>query len=125
MTWWRVLCAPDKVGWRMRQAVRNAWVGSIASGLLPTLATLPSTQSSQSSRALSRTSALSQTQRSPVLLNALNQLTYVPSFTLEPHACLRPLEHRLLEHLDAGPTTALARTSQVLIFRVAGSVCVG
>ncbi|KAI0263152.1 hypothetical protein BGY98DRAFT_1103946 [Russula aff. rugulosa BPL654] len=95
--------------------------GSIASGLVPTLATLPSTQSSQSSRALSRTSVLPQTQRSPVLLNALYQLTYVPSFTLEPRACLRPLEHRLLERLDAGPTTALARASQVLIFRVAGS----
>ena len=122
MTWWRVLWAPDEVGWRMRQAVRDAWVGSIASGLLPALATLPSTQSS---RALSRTSALPQTLRSPVLLNALNQLTHAPSFTLEPPALLRPLEHRLLERLDAGPTTALARAAQVLILRVAGSVGVG
>ncbi|KAI0279483.1 hypothetical protein BGY98DRAFT_1185979 [Russula aff. rugulosa BPL654] len=125
MTWWRVLWAPDEVGWRMRQAVRDAWVGSIASSLLPALATLPSTQSSQSSRALSRTSALPQTLRSPVLLNALNQLTHTPSFTLEPRALLRPLEHRLLERLDVGPTTALARAAQVLILRVAGSVGVG
>jgi hypothetical protein len=125
MTWWRVLWAPDEVGWRMRQAVRDAWVGSIASSLLPALATLPSTQSSQSSRALSRTSALPQTLRSPVLLNALNQLTHAPSFTLEPRALLRPLEHRLLERLDVGPTTALARAAQVLFLRVAGSVGVG
>jgi hypothetical protein len=125
MTWWRVLWVPDEVGWRMRQAVRDAWVGSIASSLLPALATLPSTQSSQSSRALSRASALPQTLRSPVLLNALNQLTHAPSFTLEPRALLRPLEQRLLERLDAGPTTALARAAQVLILRVAGSVGVG
>ena len=125
MTWWRVLWAPDEVGWRMRQAVRDAWVGSIASSLLPALATLPSTQSSQSSRAISRASALPQTLRSPVLLNALNQLTHAPSFTLEPRALLRPLEQRLLERLDAGPTTALAHAAQVLIFRVAGSVGVG
>ena len=125
MTWWRVVWAPDEVGWRIRQAVRDAWVGSIASGLLPALAKLPSTQSSQSSRALSRTAALPQTLRSPVLLNALNQLTHAPSFTLEPRALLRPLEHRLLERLDTGPTTTLARAAQVLILRVGGSVGVG
>jgi hypothetical protein len=122
MTWWRVLWAPDEVGWRMRQAVRDAWVGSIAGGLLPALATLPSTQSSQSSRALSRTAALPQTLRSPVLLNALNQLTHAPSFPLEPRALLRPLERRLLERLDTGPTTALAQAAQVLILRIGGSV---
>ncbi|KAF8499617.1 hypothetical protein F5888DRAFT_1802113 [Russula emetica] len=125
MTWWRVLWAPDEVGWRMRQAVRDAWVGSIVSGLLPALATLPNTQSTQSSRALSRTAALPQTLRSPVLLNALNQLTHAPSFTLEPRALLRPLEHRLLERLDMGTTTALARAAQVLILRIGGSVGVG
>lgn len=125
MRWWRVLWAPDEVGWRMRQAVRDAWVGSIACGLLPALATLPSTQSSQSSRALSRTAALPQTLRSPVLLNALNQLTHAPSFTLEPRALLRPLEHRLLERLDTGPTTALSRAAQLLILRIGGSVGVG
>ena len=125
MTWWRVLWAPDEVGWRMRQAVRDAWVGSIASGLLPALATLPSTQSSQSSRALSRTAALPQTLRSPVLLNSLNQLTHAPSFTLEPRALLRPFEHRLLERLDTGPTSALAHAAQVLILRIGGSVGVG
>jgi hypothetical protein len=124
MTWWRVLWVPDEVGWRMRQAVRDAWVGTIASGLLPVLATLPSTQSRQASRALSRTAALPPTLRSPVLLNALNQLTHAPSFALEPRALLRPLEHRLAR-LDAGPTAALARAAQVLILRVAGSVGVG
>lgn len=125
MTWWRVLWAPDEVGWRVRQAVRDAWVGSIASGLLPALATLPSTQSAQSSRALSRAAELPQTLRSPLLLNALNQLTHAPSFTLDPRALLRPLEHRLLERLDTGPTTALARAAQVLVLRVGGSVGVG
>ena len=124
MTWWRVLWAPDEVGWRMRQAARDAWVGSIASGLLPALATLPSTQSSLASRALSRVTALPPTLRSPVLLNALHQLTHAPSFALEPRALLRPLEDRLAR-LDAGPTTALARAAQVLILRVAGSVGVG
>jgi hypothetical protein len=124
MTWWRVLWAPDEVGWRMRQAVRDAWVGSIASGLLPVLATLPSTQSAQASRALSRTAALPPTLRSHVLLNALNQLTHAPSFSLEPRALLRPLEHRLAR-LDAGPTTVLARAAQVLIVHVVGSVGVG
>ncbi len=125
MTWWRVLWAPDEVGWHMRQAVRDAWIGTIASGLLPALATLPNTQSSQSSRALSRTAALPQTLRSPVLLNALNQLTHAPSFALEPRALLQPLEHRLLDRLDAGPTTSLAHAAQLLILRVAGSVGVG
>ena len=125
VTWWRVLWAPDEVGWRMRQAVRDAWVGSIVSGLLPALATLPSTQSSQSSRALSRTAALPQTLRSPVLLNTLNQLTHAPSFTLESRTLLRPLEHRLLERLNMGPTTALSRAAQVLILRIGGSVGVG
>ena len=124
MTWWRVLWAPDEVGWRMRQAVRDAWVGTITSGLLPVIATLPSTQSVQSSHALSRTTALPPTLRSPVLLNALNQLTHAPSFALEPRALLRPLEHRLAR-LDAGPTAAVARAAQVLILRVAGSVGVG
>ena len=124
LTWWRVLWAPDEVGWRMRQATRDAWVGSIASGLLPALATLPSTQSSLASRALSRVTALPPTLRSPVLLNALHQLTHAPSFALEPSALLRPLEDRLTR-LDAGPTMALARAAQVLILRVAGSVGIG
>ena len=43
----------------------------------------------------------------------------------EPRALLRPLEHRLLERLDAGPTTALVRGAQVLILRVVGSVGIG
>jgi hypothetical protein len=124
MTLWRVLWAPDEVGWRMRQAMRDAWVGSIVSGLLSVLATLPSTQSAQASRALSRTAALPPTLRSHVLLNALNQLTHAPSFPLDPRALLRPLEHRLTR-VDAGPTTALAHAAQVLILRVAGSVGVG
>ena len=124
MTWWRVLWAPDEVGWRMRQAARDAWVGSIASGLLPALAMLPSMQSSLASRTISRATALPPTLRSPVLLNALHQLTHAPSFALEPRALLRPLEDRLAR-LDAGPTTALARAAQVLILRVAGSVGVG
>ncbi len=123
MTWWRVLWAPDEVGWRIRQAVRDARAGSIVNGLLPALATLPNTQSSQSSRALSRTATLPSTLRSPVLLNTLNQLTHAPSFALEPPALLRPLEHRLIDRLDAGPTTSLARAAQVLILRVGG--CVG
>ena len=124
MTWWRVLWAPDEVGWRMRQAVRDAWVESISSSLLPALATLPSTQATQASRALSRAAGLPPSLHSPVLLNALHQLTHAPSFALEPRAVLRPLEDRLAR-LDAGPTTALARAAQVLILRVSGSVGVG
>jgi len=125
LTWWRVLWAPDEVTWRMRQAVRDAWVGSIASGLLPALAALPSTQTAHANRALSRAAtALPPALRSHVLLNALNQLTHAPSFAVEPRALLRPLEHRLAR-LDAGPTAALARAAQALLLRVAGSAGAG
>ena len=126
LTWWRVLWAPDEVGWRMRQAVRDAWVGCIASGLLPALSFLPSTQTTLVTRTLSRTASLPQALRSQVLLNALNQLAHAPSFTVSPRALLAPLERRL-SRLDEGPTTALARSAQVLLLRVVGSIgaCVG
>ena len=125
MTWWRVLWAPDEVGWRMRQATRDAWVGTIASALLPALAALPNTQSLQASRALSRTAtALPPALRSPVLENALNQLVHAPSFAVAPHMLLRPLESRIAR-LDAGTTSALARAAQVLLLRVAGSLGAG
>jgi hypothetical protein len=122
MTWWRVLWAPDEIGWRMRQATRDAWVGTIAHALLPALAALPTTQSLHASRALSRArSALPTTLRSPLLLNALSQLAHAPSFAVTPRALLRPLERRIAR-LDAGTTSALARAAQVLLLRVAGSV---
>ena len=123
MTWWRVLWAPDEVGWRMRQATRDAWVGTIAHALLPALAALPNTQSLHASRALSiaRSALSTTTLRSPVLLNALSQLGHAPSFAVTPRALLRPLEHRIAR-LDAGTTSALARAAQVLLLRVAGSV---
>jgi hypothetical protein len=124
LTWWRVLWAPDEVSWRMRQAVRDAWVGCIASGLLPALASLPSTQTTLVTRTLSRTTALPQALRSHVLLNALSQLAHAPSFTVEPRALLAPLERRLAR-LDSGPTTALARSAQVLLLRVVASVGAG
>ncbi|KAH9963836.1 hypothetical protein BC827DRAFT_1375221 [Russula dissimulans] len=124
LTWWRVLWAPDEVSWRMRHAIRDAWIGSIASGLLPALAPLPSTQAAHATHALSRAAALPPALRSHVLLNALNQLTHAPSFAVDPRALLRPLEHRLAR-LDAGPTAALARAAQVLLLRVAGSVGAG
>ncbi|KAH9985813.1 hypothetical protein BJV74DRAFT_886171 [Russula compacta] len=132
MTWWRVLWAPDEVGWRMCQAVRDAWIGSIAGGLLPALAALPNTQSVQTSRALSRVTAgagagaatLPAPLRSHVLLNALSQLAHSPTFAVDPRALLRPLERRLAR-LDAGTTAALARAAQVLVLRVVGSVSAG
>jgi hypothetical protein len=124
LTWWRVLWAPDEVDWRMRQAVRDAWVGSITSGLQPALATLPRTQATHASRALSRAAALPPTLRSHVLLNALRQLAHAPSFALEPRALLRPLERRLAR-LDAGTTAALARAAQALLLRVASSAGAG
>jgi hypothetical protein len=124
LTWWRVLWAPDEVGWRMRQAVRDAWVGCIAGGLLPAFAPLPSTQTTLVTRTLSRTAALPQALRSHVLLNALSQLAHSPSFTVEPRALLAPLERRLAR-LDKGPTTMLAHGAQVLLLRVVGSVGAG
>ena len=125
MTWWRVLWTPDEVGWRMRQATRDAWVGTIASTLLPALAALPNTQSVQASRALSHTAtALPLALRSPVLENALSQLVHAPSFAVAPRVLLRPLESRIAR-LDAGTSSALARAAQVLLLRVAGSAGVG
>jgi len=129
MTWWRVLWTPDEIGWRMRQATRDAWLGPISNSLLPALAPLPNTQSTHASRALSRittttTTTLPSALRSPLLQNALNQLTHAPSFAVVPRALLRPLEHRIAR-LDAGTTSALARAAQVLLLRVAGSLGVG
>jgi hypothetical protein len=124
LTWWRVLWAPDEVGWRMRQAVRDAWVGCITSGLLPALASLPSKQTTLLTSTLSRSAALPQSLRSHVLLNALNQLAHAPSFTVEPRALLVPLERRLAR-LDKGSTTVLAHGAQVLLLRVAGSLGAG
>ncbi|KAH9046088.1 hypothetical protein EDB84DRAFT_742205 [Lactarius hengduanensis] len=125
LTWWRVLWAPDDAGWRIRQAVRDAWVGSIAGGLLPALAALPSTQSRLADSARERvTTALPPALRSRVLLNALEQRAHAPSFALEPRALLAPLERRFAR-LDAGPTAALARAAQVLLLRAAGSTGAG
>ncbi|KAH9033145.1 hypothetical protein EDB84DRAFT_1676411 [Lactarius hengduanensis] len=104
LTWWRILWAPDDSGWRIRQAVRDARVGSIASGLLPALAALPSSQSRLADSARERvTTALPPALRSRVLFNALEQRAHAPSFALEPRALLAPLERRLAR-LDAGPS---------------------
>ncbi|KAH9027715.1 hypothetical protein EDB85DRAFT_2276606 [Lactarius pseudohatsudake] len=104
LTWWRILWAPDDSGWRIRQAVRDARVGSIAGGLLPALAALPSSQSRLADSARERVStALPPALRSLVLLNALEQRAHAPSFALEPRALLAPLERRLAR-LDAGPS---------------------
>jgi len=125
MTWWRVLWAPDKVSWRMRQATRNAWVGTIASALLPALAALPNMQSVQASRALSRTAtALPLALRSTILENALSQLVHPPSFAVAPRVLLRPLESHIAR-LDAGTSSALARAMQVLLLRIARRAGVG
>jgi hypothetical protein len=124
MTWWRVLWAPDEVGWRMRQATRDAWVGPISNALLPALAPLPNTQSTHASRTLTRittTTTLPSTLHSPLLQNALDQLTHAPAFAILPRAILRPLERRIAR-LDEGTTSALARAAQVLLLRVAGSL---
>ncbi|KAH9062455.1 hypothetical protein EDB87DRAFT_304621 [Lactarius vividus] len=125
LTWWRVLWAPDDAGWCVRQAVRDAWVGSITGGLLPALAALPSTQSRLADSAREGvTTALPPALRSRVLLNALEQRAHAPSFAVEPRALLAPLERRLAR-LDAGPTAALARAAQVLLLRAAGSIGAG
>ena len=125
LTWWRVLWAPDDAGWRMRQAVRDAWVGNISGGLLPALAALPSTQSRLVDRARTcADTALPPALRSRVLLNALEQRAHAPSFAVEPRTLLAPLERRLAR-LSAGTTGLLARAAQVLILRVAGSIGVG
>ena len=133
MTWWRVLWTPDEIGWRMRQATRDAWLGPISNTLLPALAPLPNIQSTHASRALSRittttttttTTTLPSALRSPLLQNALDQLAHAPSFAVVPRALLRPLEHRIAR-LDAGTTSALARAAQVLLLRVVGSLGVG
>jgi hypothetical protein len=134
MTWWRVLWTPDEIGWRMRQATRDAWFGPISNALLPALAPLPNTQSTLASHARSRITATTTTTtttttlpsalRSPLLQNALDQLTHAPSFAVVPRTLLRPLEHRIAR-LDAGTTSALARAAQVLLLRVAGSLGAG
>jgi hypothetical protein len=125
LTWWRVLWAPDDAGWRMRQAMRDAWVGSITSGLLPALAALPSTQSLLAERALSLScTMLPPALRSRVLLNALEQRAHAPSFVVEPRALLAPLERRFVR-LDTGTTAGLARAAQVLLLRAAGSIGAG
>jgi len=125
LTWWRVLWAPDDASWRVRQAMRDAWVGGIAGGLLPALAALPSTQSRLTDSVRERAAiALPPALRSRVLLNALEQRAHAPSFVVEPRALLAPLERRIAR-LDAGPTALLARAAQVLLLRVAGSVGAG
>jgi hypothetical protein len=123
LTWWRVLWAPDDASWHMQQATRDAWVESIANGLLPALAALPSTQSRLADSARERTAAASAL-RSRVLLNALEQRAHAPAFVVEPRKLLAPLERRIAR-LGAGPTALLARAAQVLLLRVAGSFGAG
>lgn len=125
LTWWRVLWTPDDAGWRIRQAVRDAWVANITSGLLPALAALPSTQARLAYTARTcAASELPQSLRSRVLLNALEQRVHAPSFVIEPRAVLVPLERRI-GRLSDGTTAALARAAQVLLLRVGGSVGAG
>jgi len=121
MTRWCVLWAPDEVGWHMRQATRNAWVRTIASALLPTLAVLPNTQSVQALCALSHTATvLPLALRSPILENVLSQLVHTPSFTVVLHVLLHVLESHITQ-LDAGTSSALVQATQVLLLRIAGS----
>jgi len=123
MTRWRVLWAPDEVSWHMRQATHDAWVGTIASALLPALAVLPNMQSVQASHALSRTATvLPLALRSPILENALSQLVHPPSFTVVPRVLLHPLKSHITQ-LDVGTSSALAWAMQVLLLRIAG--CAG
>jgi len=125
MTWWHVLWAPDKVSWRMRQATCDAWVGTIASALLPALAALPNMQSMQALRALSHTTTvLPLALRSPILENALSQLVHPPSFAVAPRVLLRLLESHIMR-LDAGTSSVLARAAQVLLLCIAGHAGVG
>lgn len=96
MTRWRVLWAPDEVSWHMCQATCDAWVGTIASVLLPALTVLPNTQSVQALRTLSHTAmVLPLALRSPILENMLSQLVHVPSFPIAPHVLLCLLESHI------------------------------
>jgi hypothetical protein len=61
LTWHRVLWTPDDASWRIRQAIRDAWISNITSGLLPALAALPSTQARLADRARSCAAANSRT----------------------------------------------------------------
>ena len=125
LTWWRVLWTPDDASWRIRQAIRDAWVANITSGLLPALAALPSTQARLADTARSTCSIdLPPSLRSRVLLNALDQRAHVPSFVIEPRALLVPLEKRI-KRLSDGSTVALARAAQVLLLRVGASIGAG
>ena len=125
LTWWRVLWTPDDASWRIRQAIRDAWVTNITSGLLPALAALPSTQARLADTARSTCSVdLPPSLRSRVLLNALDQRAHVPSFVIEPRALLVPLEKRI-KRLSDGSTVALARAAQVLLLRVGASIGAG
>ena len=125
LTWWRVLWTPDDASWRIRQAIRDAWVANITSGLLPALAALPSTQARLADTARSTCSVdLPPSLRSRVLLNALDQRAHVPSFVIEPRALLVPLEKRI-KRLSDGSTVALARAAQVLLLRVGASIGAG
>ncbi|KAI0043668.1 hypothetical protein FA95DRAFT_1681772 [Auriscalpium vulgare] len=122
LTWWRVLWAPDEVGWRVRVAVRDAWVG-VERALLPALAPLPSDQVQLTSTAHKHLSALPAPLRSPVLINTLQQLAHAPSFPVHTSAVLAPLATRL-GRFDAA-TARLARAAQGLLVRVALSVASG
>jgi hypothetical protein len=125
LTWHRVLWTPDDASWRIRQAIRDAWISNITSGLLPALAALPSTQARLADRARScAASQLPHTLRSRVLLNALDQRIHAPTFTLDPRTILLPLERRIAR-LSDGSTVHLARAAQVLLLRVGGSVGAG
>jgi hypothetical protein len=125
LTWHRVLWTPDDAGWRIRQAIRDAWISNITSGLLPALATLPSTQARLADIARSCVASdLPYSLRSRVLLNALDQRVYAPTFTIDPRTILALLERRIAR-LSEGTTAQLARAAQVLLLRVGGSVGVG
>ena len=125
LIWWRVLWTPDDAGWRIRQAIRDAWVANITSGLLPALAALPSTQARLADTARSTCGIeLPPSLRSRVLMNALEQRAHSPSFVIEPRALLVPLEKRI-KRLSDGSTAALARAAQVLLLRVGGSIGAG
>ncbi|KAJ7449872.1 hypothetical protein FB451DRAFT_1146687 [Mycena latifolia] len=125
MKWRRMIFSIDEVTTHITQTVRRVWCVGLEKELIFHAGRLERMQSALTERAFallapSNTRAL----HSPVLHNALRQLTAAPAFPVGPTTLAAPIEARCLQILDA-PTAQLHVTGQRALFGMGSATVAG
>ncbi|THH07985.1 hypothetical protein EW145_g3013 [Phellinidium pouzarii] len=108
LRWWRLPFAVDDVSTRVDRAVERAYTNEFEGALVFHTGRLSKLQLQLVSQTASFLTSLPPSFHSPILHNALAQLTSAPSFTIGPSALLGPLQTRTAQLAHATRTLHLS-----------------